>query len=147
MCKSIEISGTEIIKNQNLSILLVYVNDSSREHKILGLSLIQSNSVRHFQIKERGQLFKEKEMCLKIDKIWLQLCIGQNDECELYVYKKIAKTKYLISRERDRRANTLEKTLMLGMIGDKRRRGQQKMRQLESNTGSMDMNLSKLCKQ
>ena len=54
MCKSIEISGTEIIKNQNLSVLLVYVNDSSREHKILGLSLIQSNSVRHFQIKERG---------------------------------------------------------------------------------------------
>ena len=54
MCKSIEISGTEIIRNQNLSILLAYVNDSSREQEILGLSLIQSNTVRRFQIKERG---------------------------------------------------------------------------------------------
>ena len=37
-----------------------------------------------------------------------------------------------------------EKTLMLGKIGGKRRRGQQKMRWLDSLTGSMDMKLSKL---
>ena len=43
-----------------------------------------------------------------------------------------------------RRANSLEKTLMLGKIESKRRRGWQRMRWLESITDSMDMNLSKL---
>ena len=42
------------------------------------------------------------------------------------------------------RANWLEKTLILGKIEDKRRRGQQRMRELESITASVDMNLSKL---
>ena len=42
------------------------------------------------------------------------------------------------------RANSLEKILMPGKIEGKRRRGQQKMRQLDSITDSMDMNLSKL---
>ena len=42
------------------------------------------------------------------------------------------------------RANSLEKTLMLGRIEGKRRRGQQKMRWLDSIIDSMYMNLSKL---
>ena len=42
------------------------------------------------------------------------------------------------------RANSLEKTLMLGKIESKRRRGQQRMRWLESITDSVNMNLSKL---
>ena len=41
------------------------------------------------------------------------------------------------------RANSLEKTLMLGKIEGNRSRGQQKMRWLESITDSVDMNLSK----
>ena len=42
------------------------------------------------------------------------------------------------------RANSLEKTLMLGKTEVKRRRGRQRMRWLDSTTDSMAMNLSKL---
>ena len=43
-----------------------------------------------------------------------------------------------------RRGDSLEKTLMLGKIESKRRRGQQRMRCLDGITDSMDMSLSKL---
>ena len=42
------------------------------------------------------------------------------------------------------RVDSLEKTLMLGGIGGRRRRGQQRMRCLDGITDSMDMSLSKL---
>ena len=42
------------------------------------------------------------------------------------------------------RAGSLEKTLMLGKIEGRRRRGRQKMRWFEGITDSMDMNMSKL---
>ena len=41
-------------------------------------------------------------------------------------------------------ANSLEKTLMLGKIEGKERKGWQRMRRLDSTTHSMNMNLSKL---
>ena len=43
-----------------------------------------------------------------------------------------------------RRVDSFEKTLMLGKIEDRRRRGQQRMRELDSITDSMDMGLGKL---
>ena len=43
-----------------------------------------------------------------------------------------------------RRVDSLEKTLMLGGIGGKRRRGRQRMRWLDRITESMDVNLGEL---
>ena len=45
-----------------------------------------------------------------------------------------------------RRADSLKKTLVLGKTESKRKRGQQRMRWLDSITDSVDMNLSKLQK-
>ena len=42
------------------------------------------------------------------------------------------------------RVDSLEKTLMLGGIGDRRKRGQQRMRGLDDITNSLEMSLSKL---
>ena len=43
-----------------------------------------------------------------------------------------------------RRVDSLEKTLMLGAIGGRRRRGRQRMRRLDGNTDSMDVSRSEL---
>ena len=65
-----------------------------------------------------------------------------NPECSLEGVMLKLKVQYfgnMIQRD-----NSLENILMLGKIEDKRSRGQQRMRWLDSMTDSMDMNVSKL---
>ena len=54
------------------------------------------------------------------------------------------KLKLLYSGHLMRRADSFEKTLMLGKIEGRRRRGRQRMRRLDGITNSMDMSLSEL---
>ena len=63
-------------------------------------------------------------------------------ECSLEGLKLKLKLRYF--GHLMRRADSFEKTLMLGKIEGRRRKGQQRMRWLDCNTNSMDMSLSKL---
>ena len=67
-----------------------------------------------------------------------------NHECSLE--RLMLKLKLRFFGHLTRRANSLEKTLMLGKTEGKRRRGQKRMRWLDSISNSMDMNWSKFQK-
>ena len=69
---------------------------------------------------------------------------SKGDQSWVFIGKLMLKLKLQYFGHLMQRANSLEKTLMLGKIEGRRRRGRQRMRCLEGLTNSMDMSLGKL---
>ena len=86
----------------------------------------------------------EKTLESPLDCKEIQLVHSEGDQPWDFFGSNDAKPETPVLWHLTRRADSLEKTLMLGGIGSRRRRGRQRMRCLDGITDSMDMSLSKL---
>ena len=86
----------------------------------------------------------EKTLESALDCKEIQPVHSEGDPSWVFFGRNDAKTETPVLWPLMRRVNSLEKTLMLGGIGGRSRRGRQRMRWLDGITDSMDMNLSEL---
>ena len=86
----------------------------------------------------------EKTLESPLDCKEIQPVHPKGDQSWVFIGRMMLKLKLQYFSHLMQRVDSLEKTLMLGGIGGRRRRGQQRMRWLDGITVSMDMSLSEL---
>ena len=86
----------------------------------------------------------EKTLESPVDCKEIQPVHPKGNQSWVFIVRTHAEAETLVFWHLMRRADSFEKTLMLGMIEGRRRRGQQRMKLLDGITDSMDMSLGKL---